>query len=471
MMPVENQTLLLIEDNPDHAELAKRALQQSNLDIKLFVVNSITEALSWLTTNAPEIIIADLCLPDGVATELLTGDINSMPYPLVVISSQGDEKKAVESLKAGALDYVVKSPQFFIELPQVVLRAMREWQYLIERKHLIASERKQYALAQALINSAAVLNSTLSLDEVFLRILKNLESFITYDIAIISLIDGVCTQVKSFHKNNADIHVDMEPIRIDQYINYLTILNSGQPLLINDVNLFTGWQKRKTYEWVRSYIGIPLTRRDQVIGFLNLYSAKQDVFFEDDLPSLSVFANQASIAIENAKLYSEIEQLSIRDELTHVLNRRGLMIRGQQEIERANRYQHPLSIVFLDVDQFKQFNDKYGYEIGDKVLQALADCLRNNLRDVDIIARFGGDEFVLLLPETNINSALEIAKRIQANLKSFEIKVNEETVYATISTGICQHSPNENDLSGLVNCGGKALHLAKSAGKNQTWII
>ena len=348
-MAIKQQTLLLIEDNPDHAELAKRVLLRSDLNIKPFIVNSITDALLWLKSNSPTIVIADLYLPDGVSTELLTGDVNSMSYPFVVVSSQGDEKKAVESLKAGALDYVVKSPQFFKELPKVISRAMREWQYLNEQKRLIASERKQHALSQALINSAAAINSTLSLDEVFLRILENLESFITYDVAIISLINGEYTQAKSFHKNSADIQVDMEPICIDQYVNYLTILNTGQPLLIGDVNQFTGWKTRKNFEWVRSYIGIPLTRRYQIIGFLNLYSAKHDVFFEDDLPSLRIFANQASIAIENAKLYSEIEQLSLRDELTHVLNRRGLMIMGQQEIDRANRYQRPLSIIFLDI--------------------------------------------------------------------------------------------------------------------------
>ncbi len=174
----------------------------------------------------------------------------------------------------------------------------------------------------------------------------------------------------------------------------------------------------------------------------------------------------AELARANAKLAranAELEALATRDALTGLFNHRVLGERLSEEVRRAQRYGEPLSLILLDVDQFKEYNDTFGHLAGNAVLRQLAHILHDNVRETDLAARFGGEEFALILPHTACAEALEMAERIRAGI--------ENSVWqdrpVTASFGVCALTDGMADAAALVTCADKALYHAKASGRNQ----
>ncbi|MFN2235283.1 MAG: diguanylate cyclase, partial [Anaerolineales bacterium] len=209
----------------------------------------------------------------------------------------------------------------------------------------------------------------------------------------------------------------------------------------------------------------------QVFGIVELYGkAGYVAFTEEEIELAESLVAQAASAIENARLYSEVQRLAIIDELTGLYNRRGFFEIGEREWARANRLERPLAALFLDIDHFKQFNDTYSYAVGDQVLRLLADCLRDNLRKVDIAGRYGGEEFVVLLPETGMIVAKDVAERLRIAVNSTRVTSDFEDLSITVSVGVCQKTPDLTDLDSLISRAGEALKHAKNLGRNQVII-
>ncbi len=217
---------------------------------------------------------------------------------------------------------------------------------------------------------------------------------------------------------------------------------------------------------MRSELCVPLKTGDRVIGVINMESGRIEAFNEADLNLLTTFADQLAIAIERARLFKRVQQLAITDDLTGLYNRRHFFNLGELEFARATRYQHPLGVVMLDVDHFKEINDTYGHAVGDAVLKGIAQRLKVSCRGVDILARYGGEEFSLLLPETNLSAALEMAERLRGCIADQPLETEDDYLSVTISLGVTTLSKDTPDLSSLINRADQALLEAKSAGRN-----
>ena len=168
---------------------------------------------------------------------------------------------------------------------------------------------------------------------------------------------------------------------------------TGAPLLVND---YRSWPERKReYDSLpsRALVGAPIRWGEEWLGIIDTMAYLPHQYTQTDLDILVMFAAQAAIAIRNARLYTKIEQASVTDELTGLLNRRGFFQLGEREFERALRFGRPLAALMLDIDHFKRINDTYGHPIGDQVLRALADCIRQSTRGIDVAGRYGGEEF------------------------------------------------------------------------------
>ncbi|MBE3066134.1 MAG: diguanylate cyclase [Chloroflexi bacterium] len=215
----------------------------------------------------------------------------------------------------------------------------------------------------------------------------------------------------------------------------------------------------------RSYIGIPLTLRERVIGVLSIQNYRADAYTEDHISILERIAIQAAIAIENARLYAEIQRLTIIDELTGIYNYRGLLELGAREVERAQRFNRPLSILFFDIDNFRNFNNTYNHSTGNLILKAVSERWRSILRTVDILARYGGDEFVALLPETDIASAEGVARRMVEEIAAEKIATSFGELGVTISIGVTTLSAERSHLSALIDHANHAEHQAKQGQK------
>jgi diguanylate cyclase (GGDEF)-like protein len=177
---------------------------------------------------------------------------------------------------------------------------------------------------------------------------------------------------------------------------------------------------------------------------------------------------QRDLAKKNAeleRLYGEVQRLAITDTLTGLYNRRGFFEIGNREIARSKRFGHPLTAIMFDVDHFKNFNDTYGHAIGDRVLEEIAACCGRQLRKVDILGRYGGEEFSVLLPETSLTDARTIAERLR-HAADKPIDVGQATLTVTISLGVAALQDNTADLYELLQGADRALYKAKELGRN-----
>jgi diguanylate cyclase (GGDEF)-like protein/PAS domain S-box-containing protein len=216
---------------------------------------------------------------------------------------------------------------------------------------------------------------------------------------------------------------------------------------------------------IRSYIGIPLMLRERVIGVISIQNYHPDAYTQDHIRILERISIQAAIAIENARLYSEVQRLAIIDELTGMYNYRGLQELGAREVERAHRFNRPLSLLFFDIDDFRNFNNTYNHSTGNIILRAFSERCRSILRTVDVLARYGGDEFVALLPETNIASAEAVARRMVEGVTADKIATPFGELGVTISIGVTDLSEQRNHLSAMIDLANKAEHQAKQGQK------
>jgi diguanylate cyclase (GGDEF)-like protein len=218
---------------------------------------------------------------------------------------------------------------------------------------------------------------------------------------------------------------------------------------------------------IQSAIVVPLILQDQVIGAISLDSARRSAFSEDDLWLLVSFAATATAAIRNSQLHMEMQRLAITDSLTGLYNRRGLYELGRREIERARRFGRPLTAIMFDIDLFKNVNDSFGHEIGDQVLRILSDRISHNIREVDILGRYGGDEFVILLSETDMFTAVNLAERLRLCVVDSPFVIEgSSAINLTISLGIAKASVGAQDLTSLIHSADTALYAAKQAGRN-----
>ena len=192
---------------------------------------------------------------------------------------------------------------------------------------------------------------------------------------------------------------------------------------------------------------------------------------DSDLPTMEVFGSQVAAAIQTAKLLDVVQNLAITDELTRLYNRRHFFELSNQEFARASRYEQDLSAMIIDIDHFKQFNDQYGHQVGDQVLRAVSQMLRENLREVDILGRYGGEEFSVLLPLTNLEAAVLAAKRLHKHVAEVPVPTDAGPLSVKFSIGVSAITDKDDNLQALINRADKAMYEAKNSGRNKLAVI
>jgi two-component system cell cycle response regulator len=215
---------------------------------------------------------------------------------------------------------------------------------------------------------------------------------------------------------------------------------------------------------------VPLKSSGTVIGVLDLYgSTASGGFDENDLATIRTFASQATVAVDNVLLHEEAQRLSITDGLTGLWNYRYFTMTVSKEIERAARFSRPLALVMLDLDHFKGVNDTFGHQRGDTVLIELAGRIRAEVRDVDTVARYGGEEIVVVLPETDEAGAAQLVERICNSVRRKPFgEPGIPPVHLTVSAGVAVFPVHGLAASVLLARADEALYSAKRAGRD-TW--
>lgn len=259
-------------------------------------------------------------------------------------------------------------------------------------------------------------------------------------------------------------------IRIPTAVGYVAkAVRERSPLIIHNLPEDPEYSSQQYPEvhGVQSAIVAPLIMKGQVLGAVSLESSKAEAFTESDLSLLVSFAATATAAIQNARLHAEVQKLAITDALTGLYNRRGLFELGQREVERARRYKRPLVAIMLDIDHFKYINDYYGHPVGDLVLQTVAKRCSDNLRRIDILGRLGGDEFTILLPETDMYTASHVANRVRQTISDKPFTTGDGTINVSASLGVARATSATPDLEVLIGRADAALYVAKREGRNR----
>jgi diguanylate cyclase (GGDEF)-like protein len=245
------------------------------------------------------------------------------------------------------------------------------------------------------------------------------------------------------------------------------VLEKGIPLLVLDATKDKRFDKKVDYFAnlnVRSLICAPLTIKDRDLGVLRLINKSNGNSFTDyDMKLLINAANYTAMAIELAYLYEEIKN----DELTNLFNGRYLRQAIDMEMERAQRYGSLFSLIFMDIDNFKKVNDKYGHLVGSRVLIEVAQILQENLRKIDIISRYGGDEFVIILPQTPRESGFHVAERLRKVIeKNVFLKDEGHPIRLTASFGVASFPDNARNKEDLLDIADYAMYRGKFSTKN-----
>jgi diguanylate cyclase (GGDEF)-like protein/PAS domain S-box-containing protein len=343
---------------------------------------------------------------------------------------------------------------------------------ITERARLEAAEREQRRLVETIYEAGQALSSSLVYEHVLDVMLEQISRLLPYDSACIMQVDdGWARPARSrgyetFGKDIAE-RVATAAFEIAVTRNLQTMLRSRQPLVIPDVDAYPGWNRELTGNPVRSWLGTPIVARGQVIAFFSLDHRQPNFYTPRHAEMLGLFAAEAALALENARLFAETQRLAVTDPLTGLYNRRYFIEQAAREVERAQRYHHPVSVLMVDLDHFKQINDSLGHAGGDLVLQGIARALQSYLRRMDLVGRFGGEEFVCLLPETEIAGAALVAERLRQRIQSQRIETGRGLAAVTACIGVSQVEPEARfSIGEYIDRADRAMYAAKLAGRN-----
>ena len=253
-----------------------------------------------------------------------------------------------------------------------------------------------------------------------------------------------------------------------------SVLSQGRPLVATIDDLGRQSLPERRYK-TKSFMSYPIAIGPRKIGVLNVADKiGGGVYGAADLSMIELVAPQIALALERAAWQQRANQfqlMSITDPLTGLHNRRYLEARLAEELNRSKRYDHPMSFMMIDIDDFKLYNDRSGHQAGDRALEITAQCLRSTLRKVDVASRYGGEEFSILLPQTTLKEASAIADRLRRKIMATKFPHGDEQPMGavTVSIGLSAFSESLDSVEAIIRAADRALYHAKSHGKNRAY--
>jgi diguanylate cyclase (GGDEF)-like protein/PAS domain S-box-containing protein len=334
-----------------------------------------------------------------------------------------------------------------------------------EKFKAVERAQRRAAASETLRKAGAAVTETLEINETVSRILEQLKQVIPYDTASIQILNEDKLEIiggSGFADPKAVIGMRF-PIPGNN--PNTIVMETGKPYLLPEIGDVYAEFKKAPHNHIHSWLGVPLIFQERVIGLLTIDSTTPNQFTQENISLATAFADQVSVALENSRIYEKAQSQAITDSLTSVYNRRGLFQIGEFELSRARRIGRPFCALMLDIDHFKRVNDHYGHATGDQTLRGLAERCRIISRTVDIIGRYGGEEFVVLLPETHLESARLVAERLRQSITTEPFTTDSGPLRITVSIGVAE-AVDLDTLGTLIERADSALYAAKDAGRN-----
>jgi len=460
---MDKACILIIDDDPTLRKTLSDILRMKGY--QTVMAEDGEKGLVVLREKGANLVLLDLGLPDIPGLDVLARIKVDFPLTqVIVLTGQATIDSAVEATNRGAFSYMVK-PYEIDQLLNHIRRAVEKQQAEEEiAQHHIELERMNAEL-MTLREISVATSKTLEMNELLNEVLQVLVRTRIFPFEVrggIYLVDEGRVRLATFVSLPETILEPCQEIYQGQCLCGRA-LASGEVVILRD----TGGKQISCHSEAEpcGRIIIPLKAVNTVVGLISLYTDPETEVRESLTPLLTSLGSQIGIAINNSRLYEEAKSISFRDPLTGLANRRFLEIQLEKIFELARRHGQNQSVIMLDIDHFKIYNDTYGHQGGDQLLVILAKILMAQSRKSDYVFRYGGEEFLVLLPDTELSMALDAAERLRAAV--------EREAGVTISLGVAGYRDGMPDKETLVKAADAALYRAKEGGRNRvelsTW--
>ncbi|MBI5417704.1 sensor domain-containing diguanylate cyclase [Candidatus Poribacteria bacterium] len=373
-----------------------------------------------------------------------------------------------------------------VEKDTMLTQAYRQIEIILKLNKLLDEKLFELTVINEIGN---IIRSVEDYEEVMRSILSILKTILQYDIGGIALLED---------NNQLDAYFNLtKKISSEEFIeckNTILNLQEWPSIIITESNIPHHIPKTENKEVISInkeiimgqnniikntkefgirkslFYAVPLEIRSKIIGILFINNFDREIT-EHNKYTLNMVANQAILVINNCQLYHRMKDMAIHDGLTGLYNHRYFQASLEKEINRAGRHKGELYVMLLDIDYFKDYNDRYGHQKGDILLQEISKLFTINVRTVDLVARYGGEEFAIILPHTDRKGAFKVAERIREAIETypFKGKDDKEVVHKTISIGLASYAKKKNKMD-LIGYADNALYHAKHSGRNMIKI-
>jgi len=461
--------ILVVDDEPFFRQIMTDILKE-----RYTVVESSDGKQAVITARErlPDLIILDVEMPGKSGIEIcreLKDDFATRNIPLIILTSRSGTNDIVEGLNAGADDYLSKP----VHPPEVLARIES---HLRTKGYYTNLDQKDLVLLLEL-------SETISVSRNPRKILRYIVDKVAdvIDVArcsIVSLNSNNETVVKASNDLMADKEIRID---LDKYPEIRKALETRKTVVVNNIKsdpIMAPVKHLVEPLDFNSIIVVPMIRKENIIGtfFLRTASPLVNGISDRAVKLCQLMANISANALENAILFESmktaqfhLERMAITDGLTGLFNHRYFYDRLEEEFSRARRYEHDLSCIFMDLDNFKKINDVYGHRAGDEVLRSVGLFVREVVRESDIAARYGGEEFAVLLPETSICGAMDMARRLHSMIREHSYPFVEGG-RVTVSVGVALYDKESvNSPDQLMQVVDNAMYMAKELGKDRVF--
>jgi len=486
--------ILIVEDHSDMLLILKKYLTESRYET--IGAENAEIGLELFDSEKPDLVLMDLMLPGMSGLEAISKikakEHDSQYTPIIVLTAKNEVNDIVTGLESGADDYIVK-PFNFDELTARIRTALRlrelndmllnqssqledANQQVTQLNQNLVSKNKELRRSvynlHSLFEISMELNSILQLKRLINSILLTIIGQFSCKSALFLYAKKPqydCLEVMNTKGLYEDDIKGLVVQKSDPLVEYFQ--TARYPAEMKDlIDKVKDSEAAAAFEKLGIQLAAPTVIHGKVEGLVCFGPRiKQKNFQQHDIEHISILNNIISISVSNATLYQEVEQLSYTDAMTDLHNFRYFELRLKEEVIRHKRTDSGLSLLIMDVDHFKNYNDTLGHPAGDEVLRRLGQILKDTIRENDIAARYGGEEFAVILPAVQKEGALVLADRIRENIEQSYFMQQEIQPLGkiTVSIGAASMPDDTEDYKELITCADEALYEAKNSGRNR----
>lgn len=430
------------------------------------------EAMDILRKGEVDLVLLSAEMAGRRNLHLLKSIRQAQPdLPVVLSVARTVPQNAREQLRGGLYDYINK-PFGHVELLMTVERGLERKRLLLENRKLLADLEQRVRELSTFNLVAKTLNSTLRLKEVLDIVMNKIKDLIMAEAWSILMLDEATNELV-FEVALGEKGEKVKEMRLAMGQGVAGwVAQNRKPVIVadatSDQRFFKGVDQRTGFR-TRSIIATPLISRGRLLGVVEIMNKLGDIpFNEKDLELLQILADHAAIAIENARLYEKAQRLAITDDLTGLYNSRQCDQFIKEALAQTRAAGQPLSIIFLDLDHMKEVDDNYGHLLGGQTLKEVADRIASLVRPPDMASRYGGDEYVIVLPGKGPEAAQTLAEAIRRRIEAEPFLKSENiSCRITASIGIACYPQHGKTSDELLSKADQAMYRVKESGKNR----